>query len=224
MPRFIQFIRSPHIASFRVKPKNGAKPYEFSAINAHLLYGDAAKQKEERELEFKALLAWIIERARERDKNYAENIFLFGDLNLDFEEVDVRRRAIEKFIVDLNTRQLRGSPVKVNFPFLDDHPAFGTVFRTNARQDQTYDQIALFAEDRRLPPPQLNRHAGGTAGHGFNFGMFDFVRLFFDTFPALLNLSKRKRYSKFEHDVSDHMPIWIRLPIPHDGQIEHEWK
>ena len=101
------------------------------------MYGDASKQKEERELEFKALLAWIIDRARERDKNYAENIFLFGDLNLDFEEVDVRRRAIEKFIVDLNSRQLRGSPVKVNFPFLDDHPAFGTVLRTNARQDQT---------------------------------------------------------------------------------------
>jgi hypothetical protein len=72
MPRFIQFIRSPHIASFRVK-----ELYEFSAVNAHLLYGDASKQK---------------------------------------------------------------------------------------------------------------------------------------------------RYTKFEHDVSDYMPIWIRLPIPHDGQIEHEWK
>lgn len=103
MPRFLQFIRSPHIASFRVKASDGATGYEFAAVNAHLLYGDASKQKEERELEFKALLAWLIDRSRERDKNYADNIFLFGDLNLDFEKTDVRRRAIEKFIVDMNS-------------------------------------------------------------------------------------------------------------------------
>ena len=93
-------------------------------INAHLLYGDKDKQKDERELEFKALLAWLIDRARERGRTY---------------------------------------------------------------------------------------------------GMFDFVRLFFETFPSLETLPKRSRYSKFEHDVSDHMPIWIRLPRPYIGQPEFTW-
>ena len=72
IPRFLQFIRSAHIVSFRVKAKGETTPYEFSAVNAHFRYGDASKQKEKRALKFKALLAWLIDRARERERNYAE--------------------------------------------------------------------------------------------------------------------------------------------------------
>ncbi|MEM7313421.1 MAG: endonuclease/exonuclease/phosphatase family protein [Planctomycetota bacterium] len=223
LPRFIQFIRSPHMASFIVPAiQDHIEPYEFVAINAHLLYGDKSKQKIERELEFKALLAWLIERSRERDRKYARNMMLFGDLNLDFEKSDIRRKAISKFIIDLNSKQLKGAPVKVNFPFIDQHPAASDVFRTNARRDQTYDHIAIFADDDRLPPSSQNDEAGKTAD-GYDYGMFDFVQLFFDAFPSLLNVSRRSRYSKFEYDVSDHMPIWIRLPRPHEGQQEYRW-
>jgi endonuclease/exonuclease/phosphatase family metal-dependent hydrolase len=223
LPRFVQFIRSPHTASFAVKPRAGAEPYEFSAVNAHLLYGHRSKQRHERELEFKALLAWLFDRAREKDRNYAPNMMLLGDLNLDFKKVDIRRRAIEQFIVDINSKQLKGVPAKTNFPFLDQHPAQQDVFRTNARRDQTYDQIALFATDRRLPPPQLNRQAGTLGANEYDYGMFDFVRLFFQSHPAIAALPAKDRYDNFEYDVSDHMPIWIRLPIPHAGQAEHGW-
>jgi hypothetical protein len=163
LPRFIQFIRTPHIASFTVEPRGQAQPYDFAVINAHLMYGDKRKQKEERELEFKALLAWLIDRARERNRTYAENMVLFGDLNLDFEEVDVRRNAIARFISELNGRQLRGAPAKVNFPFIDRHPNAADVFRTNARKDQTYDQIAIFADDDPVAT-LITQFAGGEFG------------------------------------------------------------
>lgn len=223
LPRFVQFIRTPQIASFEVKPIGDAEPYEFLAVNAHLLYGDKSKQKEERELEFKALLAWLINRAKERGRKYAKNLMLLGDLNLDFEAADIRREAINAFIRDLNDNQLKGAPAKVNFPFIDKHPSQDEVFRTNARKDQTYDQIALISDDNRLPPSELNEQAGSLGANDFDYGMFDFVRLFFDTFPALQQLPKRNRYSKFEYDVSDHMPIWIRLARPFEGQTEHQW-
>ena len=223
LPHFVQFIRTPQITSFEVLARDSAENYQFAAINAHLLYGDKSKQKVERELEFKALLAWLIARSRERERAYAKNMILFGDLNLDFEKVDVRRAAISKFITELNSRQLRGAPAKVNFPFIDQHPSQAAVFRTNARQNQTYDQIAIFADDDRLPPSSQNSLAGTRGANDFDFGMFDFVSLFFDTFPALAAKPKRRRYSKFEYDVSDHMPIWIRLPRPFVGQTEHDW-
>ncbi len=223
LPRFVQFIRSPHTASFSITPRAGADPCEFSAVNAHLLYGHRSKQKHERELEFKALLAWLLDRAREKDRNYAPNLMLFGDLNLDFKKTDIRRKAIEQFIVDINSKQLKGVPAKTNFPFLDQHPGQADVFRTNARRDQTYDQIGLFATDRRLPPPALNPLAGTLGANDYDYGMFDFVRLFFDSHPAIAALPARDRYDAFEYDVSDHMPIWIRLPIPHPGQTEHVW-
>ena len=223
LPDFVQFIRTPQIASFEVLARDNAENYEFAAINAHLLYGDKSKQKAEREMEFKALLAWLIGRSKERNRAYAENMILFGDLNLDFEKVDVRRAAIAQFISDLNSNQLRGAPAKVNFPFIDQHPSQAEVFRTNARQNQTYDQIAIFADDDRLPPSSENSNAGNGAANDFDYGMFDFVQLFFDTFPNIASMPKRTRYSKFEYDVSDHMPIWIRLPRPYVGQPIHDW-
>lgn len=223
MPHFVQFIRTPQITSFEILSRDTAENYKFAAINAHLLYGDKSKQKVERELEFKALLAWLIDRSRERDRAYAKNMILFGDLNLDFEKVDIRRAAIAKFIVDLNAKQLKGAPAKVNFPFINQHPAQTGVFRTNARRNQTYDQIAIFADDDRLPPSSQNSVAGLNGANKFDYGMFDFVQLFFDTFPAMAAKPARSRYSKFEYDVSDHMPIWIRLPRPFVGQPEFDW-
>ncbi|MGI9385121.1 MAG: hypothetical protein ACR2PO_18365 [Methyloligellaceae bacterium] len=227
LPHFVQFIRSPHLASFEVEGRGGAAPYEFICINAHLLYGDKHKQKDEREREFKALIGWLIDRARETDRNYVSNMILFGDLNLDFKRVDIRRSAIEKFIKSLNSdpAKLRNA-AKVNFPFLDAHPssASGRVFRTNARKDQTYDQIAIFAHDKRLPPPHRNTHAGKAGPNSYDYGMFDFVQLFLDAVPALTRPNGKIDYGPFEYDVSDHMPIWIRLPIPHTNQPTFRWR
>jgi endonuclease/exonuclease/phosphatase family metal-dependent hydrolase len=223
LPTFLTFMRTPFCVSFRVPGLGGADPYEFLAVNAHLLYGDATKQAKEREMEFWALMAWMLVRAKKRDRLYHENLMLFGDLNLDFKAVDARRVEIETRIKKINKTFLKSKKAaKINFPFLDVHPDASAVFRTNARLDQTYDQIGLFAHDKRLPPSQANDDAGQVQG-GFDYGMLNFVELFAEAmhgskFKDLTGDQRKVLLAKFEHDVSDHMPIWIRLPKPFPGQ------
>lgn len=100
-------------------------------------------------MEFKALLDWLLSRARELDRVYQPNIFLFGDLNLDFAKEDIRRKAVVEFIKSVNSRG-RSGKAKINMPFLDAHPdQEEKVFLTNARRDQTYDQIAAQTSEAR---------------------------------------------------------------------------
>ena len=106
----------------------------------------------------------------------------------------------------------------VNFPLFGVHPEATSVFRSTARRTETYDQIALFSHDKRLPTPADNAKAGTKAG-GFDYGVFNFSGLFAEALHGkpLLKLTKAQHNSlleRFEHDVSDHMPIWIRLPKP----------
>lgn len=215
LPHFLTFTRQPHCVSFLVRGAAGQPPYELLAINAHLLYGSPA----ERELEFQALMAWLVERARRVDRLYHRNFVLLGDLNLNFKAVDSRRDFIISMLKGLNRGSLDGTEMAINFPFFDVHPEQQEVFRTNARLDQTFDQIALLSHDQRLPRPSLNAQAGRLGDNGFDFGVFNFVDLFRtaleDPHPDTLDTEARRAYfSRFEHDVSDHMPIWIRLPIP----------
>lgn len=218
LPRFLTFIRSPHAVTFRIEGRDGAAPYEFMAVNAHLLYGDKEKQRQERELEFIALLEWLVWRAKKRDVTYAKDLILLGDLNFDLEEQDTRREWVADLIRSLNKRVLRSArAARIYFPFIDPHFTSGKLFRTNARKDQTYDQIAVLSHDERLPAPGAKDDP-----RGFDFGMFDFVELFaravFDKpFDDLTKTQKSSLYEKFEHSVSDHMPIWIRLDIPRPG-------
>lgn len=217
LPHFLTFIRTPHCASFRIKGKAGAEPYEFIAVNAHLLYGHKGKQADERRMEFSGLLKWLIERARKAKTMYHKNIILLGDLNLDFKAVDARRDAIEAEIKSINDRDLKRR-AKIYFPFIDVHPDRQEVFRSNARHSQSYDQIAIVSNDPRLPRPADKKKAGSVAG-GFDFGMFDFVNLFAEAlhgkpFDRLTAKQQTALIARFQHDVSDHMPIWIRLAKP----------
>ncbi len=109
-------------------------------------------------------------------------------------------------------------------PFLDVHSEQDEAFRTNARKDQTFDQIAIIASDREYPPPHQNDNAGKKADC-YDYGMFDFAQLFFDVVPEPTS-SKARRYqfSAFEFDVSDHMPIWIRLQKPILDQHKFIWR
>jgi len=224
LPHFLTFIRTPHCASFRVGSAAGIEPYEFLAVNAHLLYGHKDKQSDEREMEFWGLMKWLIERARQWKRMRHKNIILLGDLNLNFEDVDGRRDAIESTIKRYNDRDLKRR-AKIYFPFIDVHPSRkhitpveDAVLRSNARSDQTYDQIAIVSNDKRLPRAADKRKAGTVAG-GFDFGMFDFLNLFAEAlhgkpYKQLTKARRKKLVARFEHDVSDHMPIWIRLPNP----------
>lgn len=221
---FLQFIRTPHMASFQTIPKNGEKPYRFIAVNAHLLYGGDTKiWKGERLREFKALMDWLVIRAHKMERMYEPNFILFGDLNLDFEKTNIKREEISSYIKSLNTTDLKKA-AKINMPFLDVHPEQEEVFRTNARKNQTFDHIAIIASDREYPPPHQNDNAGKEADK-FDYGMFDFTQLFFDVAPeSTLQKTKRYRYSAFEFDVSDHMPIWVRLQKPVKDQHKFIWR
>jgi hypothetical protein len=218
LPVFVTFIRQPHAAGFRILGNTGVDPYEFVAVNAHLLYGGG--RKSERKREFEALVSWLFDRAKKAETLPIKNMILFGDLNLDFSRPETQRPAYDKRLKALNAKlEPADSPADFNFPFIDKHPATGGYLRSNARLSETYDQIAVIRRDSRLPGHELNATAG-TDPDGFDFGVTEFVRLFQDALvggqsvTAMPTKEKRAFLRRFEYDVSDHMPIWIRLPLP----------
>ena len=218
LPRFLTFIRQPHCASFEVIPADAnAQPYQFLMVNAHLLYG---VNKKERLWEFEALIEWLVLRAKMRDTPSYENIILMGDCNFEFENADLTRADMDAKLKTLNkTKLATRQAAKVNFPLLDIHPTRGFI-RTNARQDQTYDQMAIFAHDKRLPDHNANAMAGTVDPDAYDYGAFKFTDLFA---LALFNKSRFEELTKeqkksiircIEWDISDHMPAWFRLAIP----------
>ncbi len=218
LPTFITFIRQPHCASFEIPGQPGAEPYEFTAVNAHLLYGGG--RKSERKKEFEALVSWLLDRAKKTDTLPVENLILFGDMNLDFSNPAKQRPKYDKRLKELNAKLKDGDrPADFNFPFLDKHPKYGKHLRSNVRLSETYDQIGIIRHDGRLPGHQQNPTAGTVPG-GYDFGVANFVRLFQDALKggrSVKQMGKHEKVAfigKFEYDVSDHMPIWIRLPKP----------
>jgi endonuclease/exonuclease/phosphatase family metal-dependent hydrolase len=216
LPRFTTFIRQPHCASFEVPGRGGADPYELIAVNAHLLYG---KNPEERRMEFDALIEWLSIRSKKRDRTFADNYLLLGDCNLEFKKTQTIRQEIDDHLKSLNKSVLKSKKAATaNFPLLTPHPTRGEL-RTNLRQTETYDQIGLFAHDERLPTPEQNQQAGSLGPSGYDYGVFDMVGLFsqalFERPIEELRAAESKLIvSRSQHDVSDHMPAWIRLPIP----------
>jgi len=220
-PAFLTFMRTPHVASFQVKSQGGARSLPFLAVNAHLLYGDSAS---ERKMEFDALVDWLRWRTKSKERLYHKNMILFGDLNLEFEKQFTSLEDADQAIKDMN--QDIGVGYKVNFPFLDvpdkrkPHPIGDGKGRylTTARMTQTYDQIGLFGLSGALPDHDANDLAGRTGSNGFDYGMFCFSDLFAKALhnePSFLNMENLKTFVKrYNFDVSDHHPIWMRLPIP----------
>ena len=78
------------------------------------------------------------------------------------------------YISQYNTVLKTKKSAVANFPFLTPHPKHGEL-RTNARLDQTYDQIAVFSNDVRLPNPEDNSNAGTLGNDGYDYGVFNFV-------------------------------------------------
>jgi endonuclease/exonuclease/phosphatase family metal-dependent hydrolase len=222
MPHFLSFVRTPYCASFEIVGLGDAPPYKFLAVAAHLLFGEGTKKQQlkERENEFRALVDWLMWRMADKAAYY-NNMVLFGDLNLNFEETDMRRQTIEEHI-KAQDKALKGKSGSVYFPFIDPHPATSAILRTNARADQTYDHIAFFGHDNRMPN-HVHTELARKAPDGFDFGVFNFADLFAEALHGkplakLGSAQKAALYKKFEHDVSDHMPIWVRLPRPYPGQ------
>lgn len=212
LPKFFEFVRAPYLAVFETFG-NGGNDYRIACVNAHLISGT----KREREREFFALLEWLHFVCASRNAD-APVFMLLADLNLDFDSNnDKRRQAIDQQIVKWNST--RPDKVEVNFPFLDPHPMLGDIL-TNSREKQTYDHIACFSRDNRFPTAIANSEAGRTNPDRFDYGMFNFLTLFRDALysGAPTAAEQKAMYAKFEFDLSDHMPIWVRMPVPHAGQ------
>lgn len=216
-PGFLSFIRQPHCVSFRIRGETAdKKPYEFLAVNAHLLYG---KNKEEREWEFFALLEWLSIRAKYIEKLYHPNILLLGDCNLDFDDKPGNmRKDIDERLKKLNKEVLKSKKAATaNFPLLTKHCKHG-ILRTALRQGQTYDQIGIFSNDPRLPKPGDNANAG-TTKDGYDYGVFNIANLISNALhrkniDQITDNQKKTIFKKAEFDISDHMPAWIRLKLP----------
>lgn len=207
LPFFVTFARQPHGVAFRIRD---AKPYEFLAVNAHLIFGERIG---DRRREFTALMELLKSRLADDD---SINLILAGDLNLDFDDPVKDRARVDKDIKNLNAA-LTDSGSHINFPFLDKHKGHDEVFRTNARLNQTYDHIGLFAHDPRLPSYELNEQMPQTPD-GPDYGVFDFMTLFSEAiydkaWPELTNAERKSLWKKAEFSVSDHMPLWLRLPL-----------
>ncbi|MDY6904980.1 MAG: endonuclease/exonuclease/phosphatase [Thermodesulfobacteriota bacterium] len=213
MPVFLSFIRQPCCVSFRIQGHPGTAPYEFMAVNAHLNYGDPNHDPIQ---EFTALMRWIVERAGQKGKAYYPDFILLGDLNLDFDDPVKDKARLENDIKGLN--KVTNEGVSVNFPFLDQHPGCQDVFRTNARLTETFDQIGLFSRDPRFPT-YLQNPSMGQSPVGPDYGVFNFTELFAralkgESFAALSNAQQSDFYQRFQYKVSDHMPLWLRIPLP----------
>lgn len=213
MPCFLTFIRQPFVAAFKIVGHPGTEPYELMAVNAHLHFGDYVS---DRRMEFEALMNWIRSRVMENDRVYYPNFLLLGDLNLDYNDPDSDRARMEGDLKCLDGAA--GDKVNVNFPFLDVHPEQTEVFRTNARRTETFDQIGLFFRDQRWPTYDKNGEMG-TDPNGPDYGVFDFVKLFSHalhgkSYSELSNAQQDDLTDHFSYSVSDHLPLWLRLPLP----------
>jgi hypothetical protein len=217
LPIFLSFIRQPYCVSFEIQGHPGTQPYQLMAINAHLLFGNRIADRRQ---EFDALMEWIIERVKQNDKAYYPSFLLLGDLNLKFDNPTKDIKEIVKHIKTFDDNA--GHEVIVNFPFIDPHPASGKLLRTNARMTETFDQIGFFVRDDRMPSHVMNAQMGKSP-QGPDYGVFNFVELFSKAVngKAVGSLSKADQSAfidRFQHKVSDHMPLWVRLPLPQLGQ------
>jgi hypothetical protein len=213
MPVFLSFIRQPFCVSFRIKGHPEKLPYEFMAINAHLYFGNYVSDRRQ---EFDALMEWILARVKQSNRTYYSNFLLMGDLNLDFNNPEIDRPKIDKYLKTFNNNS--GDDISVYFPFLNKHPVQRKFLKTTARMGETYDQIGLFSKDERLPSFADNGIMG-TNIQGPDYGVFNFTELFSKSINNLsysrLSKSQKSAFVKrYEHKVSDHLPLWIRLPLP----------
>ncbi len=212
MPMFLSFIRQPFCVSFKIVGHPDTQPYRFMAVNAHLIFGTP----DERRKEFEALMEWINRRVKQVKKAYYPNFMLMGDLNLKYDNPEADFKEIEDYLKSFDNEA--GEQVHVNFPFLDIHPGQPKHFTSNVKQTQRYDQIGLFFRDKGMPT-HLDNEKMGDSEKGPDFGVFNFTELFCKALKgkSYASLSKEEQddlVAHYEHNVSDHMPLWLRLPLP----------
>jgi endonuclease/exonuclease/phosphatase family metal-dependent hydrolase len=217
-PTFVTFTRTPHLSAFEIPAAGTAKPLGFIAVNAHLIYGAMV----ERKAEFEELARWMVNRLSSEARMVAPNFILLGDLNLDLDNSEKDREKIEDFMAELKKTVLDDKDSRrVYFPFIGKHPVTNKVIRTNARSNQTFDQIGFFTgqKEKRLPQLGWAKKIRKDRPDEFDYGVFNFADLFSraiegKTYKDISNSKRNNLGKKFENSVSDHMPIWVRIPRP----------
>ena len=159
---------------------------------------------------------WLVARSGQEGKTYHPNFILLGDLNMDYDKPLIDKGKLMEEVKGLNKITREG--VSVNFPFFDVHPNRNEVFRTNARESETYDQIGLFSRDKRLPTYDMNETKMGKNPRGPDYGVFNFTELFAKAL-GIDNSGNGDLINRFQHKVSDHMPLWLRLPLPEKTSV-----
>ena len=176
----------------------------------------------DRKEEFKALIKWLTARLKKESKMVAPNFILLGDLNLDLDNPPKDRPVIESYIRSLNKKTFGDANARhIYFPFIGNHPRTGKPIRTNARQNQTFDQIAFFLgkREKRLPNDTWWKETVKNKPDAFDYDVFNFADLFAKViegkpYDKLTKAEVKKLGRHFENSVSDHMPIWVRIPRP----------
>ncbi len=226
MPGFLTFVRTPFAAGFQIHGHPGSKPYELLGVDAHLHYGDSEL---DRIWEGQALLEWILAKAKSGARG-GLNVMLFGDLNLVFDDPEEDRKRIARH-VRAAAKRVGLKKAKLVLPFMMPHPntrqyvaPTAAVFRTNVKLTQTFDQLGLFYNDQRFEPlstlekGHVHPEVWGSPG-GPDYGVFNFTELFSralkkKSYHQLTKAEARELVRRYDFRVSDHMPIWIRLPLP----------
>ena len=168
------------------------------------------------------LVRWLAFRLKADDRMIHPNFVLLGDLNLDFERIQESHDDMDAFLRGLNEAVFRRADAnRIYFPFIDRHPATGEVFRTTPSGKQTYDHIAFFRAktEHRFPQVEDAASAGSNGPDGFDYGLFNFfdliaMALFDAPYQSLAAQQKSHVKERTEHLLSDHMPIWVRVPRP----------
>ncbi len=75
------------------------------------------------------------------------------------------------------------------------------------------------AKEQQIPNKRWSKLVDWSDLDAFDFNVFNFANLFAKTIKgkAYLGLTtdeREKLGTHFEHSVSDHMPIWVRIPRP----------
>ena len=216
LPAFLGFDRAPFCVSFEAGWRHA--PLRFLGYNAHIYYG---KKHADRTNEFTALLDWLFRRWGYAETIFSPNFIVFGDMNTEVvashattletlrehitkQARSSRRRALARARKERDA-QLKNAieHQRVLFPFLtgldgSPPPSIGS----NLTGTERFDQIFL-----------LMRSEKARAMRVAEYGVFDIPLLVKSALKGY-RLKEKTRTDRIRQQISDHVPIWIRLKLP----------
>ncbi len=216
LPAFLGFARAPYCVSFEAGWRHA--PLHFLAYNAHIYYGE---KHTDRTNEFVALLNWLFRRWGYAETIFSPNFIVFGDMNTEVvarhettletlrehilkQAKASRRRALSRARKEGDSRLLDAiKKQRALFPFLtglEDMPP--PSIGSNLTGTERFDQIFLLMRSRGSDTPTVAE-----------YGVFDIPSLVKSALKGY-RLTDKTRTDRIRQQISDHIPIWIRLRLP----------